>query len=265
MYKYLYNTKSDSTLDEKTRQSIANALKKKRIYSDIIEFASEKELASVLGDLKKQTTNTLVVIGNDKDFNILVGQIGKLETDIAIGYLPLSKTRFSKKLKINSIQDAIDALSQRKINEITLYSLSSRYFYDSIELEFDKDSAKNKITVRNDKNLELQLPICSLKIENLNEDNYFSSNPIQLTAYHRPSEDSNLIKQSVVQKFVKLVNKNNVSESGELLLSLHSKNFKIESDVQATDSLGRKYKQSFSIGKASKNIRLISKRPDVQK
>ena len=114
MYKYLHNSKSSAKIDAKLNQSIIERLKKRRIYSDFVEFSSEKELATILSGLKKQSTNTLVIVGDDNDFNILIGQSSKLDNDIVIGYLPVIRTRISKKFKLNSWQDAVEALAQRK-------------------------------------------------------------------------------------------------------------------------------------------------------
>lgn len=265
MYKYLHNKNSKAIFDEKTKQNIIDSLKKRRIYSGIIEFESEKELATKLEGLKKQSTNTLVIIGDDEDFNMLIGQIGKLEDEIAIGYLPLNKSKFSKKLKIRSVNDAINALAQRRIKETTLYSLSSRFFYDSIELSFGENLPEDKIIIKTSKNLELKLPVCNLRFENLNEDQYYSHAPIQITAYREKTENKTPEKHSIFQKILKNIEKQTENSVDELILSLHSKNFKVESTIQAHDSLNRNYNPSFNVGKSSKTIRLISKRPDIQK
>lgn len=265
MYKYLHNSQSSTNIDEKLKISINERLKKRGIYSDFIEFGSEKELASILAEMKKQTTNTLVIVGDDNDFNILMGQIGKLDSEIAIGYLPIAKSRLSKKFKLNSWQDAVEALAQRRIKEKTLYSISSRYFYDLIELDFDKSANSEPINIKTDKNLELKLPKCKLRFENLNEDRYFSKTPIQLIAYHPKPENQMNTKTPLLNKIINKIKNDEESDIGELILSLHSKNFKAESHTAAIDSLGRKFNQSFGIGKTTKTIRFISKRPDRQK
>ncbi len=264
MYKYIRNSLSKAQFDEKLSKNITESLKKNRIFSEISNFSSEKELAKLVSELKKETTNTLVIIGDDDDFNLLIGQVGKLENEIAIGYLPLVKSRIAKKLKINTWQSAVEALAQRRIKEKTIYSISSRYFYDEIYLNFDNDSSKDKLFVRADKNLELKLPYCQIKFENLNEDRFFSKTPVQIIAYREkapqePKKDSNVIK-----KLIDVVKNKHNKDSQELILSLHSKNFRIESETKAIDSINRKYSLSFGIGKSSKTIRLITKRPEIK-
>jgi predicted nuclease of predicted toxin-antitoxin system len=123
MYKYLINSNSKTIIDEKLNLQLREKLQKKLIYSEFINFSGEKELSDILSSLKKQTTNTLVLIGDDNDFNLLIGQTGKLDSDIAVGYLPIKKSSLSKYLGLSNIQDSINSLSQRKITEKTIYSL----------------------------------------------------------------------------------------------------------------------------------------------
>ena len=95
MYKYLINSNSKTVIDEKLNLQLREKLQKKLIYSEFINFSGEKELSDILSSLKKQTTNTLVLIGDDNDFNLLIGQTGKLDSDIAVGYLPIKKYEVS--------------------------------------------------------------------------------------------------------------------------------------------------------------------------
>ncbi len=264
MYKYLHNSKSSAKIDAKLNQSIIERLKKRRIYSDFVEFSSEKELATILSGLKKQSTNTLVIVGDDNDFNILIGQSSKLDNDIVIGYLPVIRTRISKKFKLNSWQDAVEALAQRRVKEKTLYSVSSRYFYDCIELDFGDSQKNNSLQVTTDKGLVLKIPNSKLRFENLNEDRYFHKTPIQITAYHHAKDKQSAAKVKLATRLLARLSPDKNNQPSELILSLHGKNFKIEAPSIALDELGRKYNQTLRIGKSAKTIRLISKRPERQ-
>ena len=266
MYKYLVNKNSQAVIDEKTKLQIAEKLQKNRIYSDFIGFSSEKELAEIFSQTNKQSTNTIVLIGDDNDFSMFIGQIGKLDGEVAIGYLPISKSSLAKKLKIGSTQESIDALAQRKIIEKTIYSISSRYFLDEIELFFSDYKKGEKLTIVTDKNLELSLPKCTIRLENLNDDSFLEKTPIQLSAYLK---EENIVadkKDSILKKIKSKITTSSKENSGQkLILSLHAKSFKIGAGDNLIDPLGRKYNQTLVIGKSPKNIRLISKRPDLQK
>jgi predicted nuclease of predicted toxin-antitoxin system len=263
MYKYLINSNSKTVIDEKLNLQLREKLQKKLIYSEFINFSGEKELSDILSSLKKQTTNTLVLIGDDNDFNLLIGQTGKLDSDIAVGYLPIKKSSLSKYLGLSNIQDSINSLSQRKITEKTIYSLSSRYFLDKIDLNFDENH-KEKIIITTDKGLEIKIPSCVVSIENLNDDSYLTKTPIQITAYKIESQKQQSKNKTVLAKFIAKFNTNPEKREG-LILSLHAKNFRINSLSKAKDSTGRIYNQSILIGKSPKTIRLISKKADIQK
>jgi hypothetical protein len=185
---------------------------------------------------------------------------------VAIGYLPISKSSLAKKLKIGSIQESIDALAQRKINEKTIYSISSRYFLEEIELFLSEYKKGEKLTIVTDKNLELALPKCIIRLENLNDDSFLEKTPIQLSAYLKEEIIATDKRGSILKKIKSKITTSSSENSGQkLILSLHAKSFKISAGDNLIDSLGRKYNQTLVIGKSPKNIRLISKRPDMQR
>jgi len=263
MYKYLINSNSKTVIDEKLNLQLREKLQKKLIYSEFINFSGEKELGDILSSLKKQTTNTLVLIGDDNDFNLLVGQTGKLDSDIAVGYLPIKRSNIYKYTVLKNLNDSIDVLSQRKITEKTIYSISSRYFLDKIDLNFE-EIQKEKIVITTDKGLAIEIPVCEIIIENLNDDSYLAKTPIQITAYSKNSQVQQSIKKSVLNKFMNILDKD--SEKREnLILSLHAKTLKINSACKAKDSSGRIYNQSIIVAKYPKIIRLISKKANIQK
>ena len=105
MYTYLRNTNSKSALTEQLREKLVVELKKMRIAGDILEFSSDKELEDVLSKIDKSKTNTLVVIGSDEDLEMLVGQLGKINEDLAIGFIPIDSVH-SPVRKVNFAVEA---------------------------------------------------------------------------------------------------------------------------------------------------------------
>ncbi|MSR89779.1 hypothetical protein EXS53_02515 [Patescibacteria group bacterium] len=259
MYKYVQNSHSAAKIDEQLTTKIHTELAKHRIDSQFMTFNSEKELSALLETLGKSSATTIVVVGDDYDFNILIGTIGKIDSDTAIGYLPIVKSKIAKNLQIHSWLDAVRALAQRKITEKTIYSIANRYFYDTIYLAAaeSNDSVPSTIKIRTEGNLELTLPPAKISFENLNEDHYFNNAPIQVSA-HEPGEAVTK-KSSLKTKIINIFDKKSLDQ-GKLLLSLHSKIFNLEGADNLVDNFGRKYKNIVTIGKYNKKIRLISKK-----
>jgi len=259
MYKYVQNSLSRTKIDEQLAVKMHSELAKNRIDSEFITFSSERELSALLESLVKSSATTIVVVGDDYDFNIFVGMIGKIDSATAIGYLPITKSKIAKNLQINNWLDGIRALSQRKITEKTIYSIANRYFYDEIYLTTPPPDGSNSkaIKIKTENNLELTLPTGTIRFENLNEDHYFNNAPIQVNAY-LPGEIITS-KSSLKSKIMNVFDKKNQNH-GKLMLSLHSKIFNLEGADNFVDNLGRKYKNIVVIGKNNKKIRLISKK-----
>ncbi|MSR68207.1 hypothetical protein EXS66_00260 [Candidatus Saccharibacteria bacterium] len=260
MYKYIQNSLSQTKIDEQLTNKIHAELIKHHIDSEFLSFSSEKELTNLLNSIDKVSTSTLVIIGDDNDFNILIGLIGKLGADPAIGYLPIAKSAVAKALQIHNYLDAAQALAQRKIIEKTIYSISSRYFYDEIHLHTEPNGTgtkDNSMKIKTETGLELSLPASSLKFENLNEDRYLNDTPIQINAY---SPANNILhSKGLKAKIINILIKN-PQPLGKSMLNLHAKMFKIESTNNLVDNLGRKYKNTLIIGKHNSKIRLIAKK-----
>lgn len=268
MYKYIKNTKSNTTLEPQISDQIIANLKKNRIYSEIIEFDSEKKLAEILSSIDINTTNTLILIGDDMDFDIFIGQIGKLDQEISIGFIPLTKSRLTPLTNIHSWQNAIEAMAQRKIMERTIYSVASRYFFDEITLESDieQNIPDKSLHITTDGNLEIAIPLAKLKFENIHEDQYFSTTPLQLTVFRDDQTQLNQPQKQLFSNLIGYFNKNNMNKtSNNLILSIHCKTFKLVFDREIKDSIGRKYKSSLLVGKHNRKLKLITKKQQQQR
>ena len=99
MYTYIKNANSSTPLAEVLNTRIQAEIKKLHISGDMHEFSSEKSLHDLLTKIDSSSTNTLVIIGDDKDLEILIGQIGRLKDDLAIGYLPITDSVFAKTIQ----------------------------------------------------------------------------------------------------------------------------------------------------------------------
>jgi hypothetical protein len=267
-YKYIQNSKSNTQLDPQVNEKIIAELKKRRIYSNISEFSSEKELAEILSSINKSSSNTLILIGDDVDFDIFIGQINKIDAEIAIGYIPVTKTRTSSKTNIHTWQNGIEAMAQRKITEKTIYSVSSRFFFDEIILNFKTENldSLSKIHIRADNTLELSIPTSEVKFENLNDDQFLSKNPVQITAYHKGEAPEKPQKNKLFTEILETIKKTATKKRPEsLILSLHSKNFSLLYEGGITDTVNRKYKSNLSIGRSSRVIRLITRKGQQSK
>ena len=258
MYTYIRNINSSNPLTETLQARIQAEIKKLHISGDILEFDSEKSLHSLLSQIDASTTNTLVVIGNDKDLEIMIGQLGSLKDDLAIGYLPITESRIAKSLNIKDWLSAAEALAQRKIKEISLYSIGSRYFLSNTQLEFEKGRSKHPISILIDGNLSLSLPHSKVILENSSQQQYQSNKPLLVTAY--AIKDSN---QTSAEKIFKIIH-SKVKKTDELeseqILHISARSIKIQSENIIRDNLGRLYKNSITVGKNHKTIRLITKK-----
>lgn len=258
MYSYVRNSNSKSDFNATLREKVIAELKKMRIYSEINEFESESSLNLILEKIDATKTNTLVVIGNDEDFELLIGQLGHIKEDLAIGYLPLTPTLLSKSMNLHNWLSAVQALSQRKINDIPIYSLAGRYFLSKISLEFETNRSKLPISIQSEGKLQLQLPESRVAIENSTSDIFHLKKPLLLTA-ERISETAPAKSKSII----KLVKRKAFSQGGtnaEQILHLPIRAAKIACQGTITDSLGRTYRNSVIVGKNSKIIRLITKK-----
>lgn len=264
-YKYIQNSRSNTQLEPQVFEKIKDSLKKHRIGSDINEFGSEKELVDILSSINKSSTNTIVIIGDDKDFDLFIGQINKIDEEIAIGYIPLEKSRIAAKTGISNWQNAVEAMAQRKISEKIIYSVSSRFFFDEIVLRFHSENlqTRSRVNIKTDNGLELTAPSAEFKFENLNEDKFLSKSPIQLTAYHNsegPSETQTKKRPKLREILEKIRKSSSKNKPQDLILSIHSKNFKLMAGGEIKDSLNRNYKNNLSVGRTSRTIRLITQK-----
>ena len=258
MYTYIRNTNSSTSLTEALNTRIQAEIKKLHISGDVHEFSSEKSLHELLTKIDATSTNTLVIIGDDKDLEVLIGQIGRLKDDLAIGYLPISDSTFAKTLNIKDWMGGIEALAQRKIKEINIYSIGGRYFLSKTELEFEKGRTKLPINIMIDGSLSLKLPHSKIVFENATQEQYQSNKPLLLTAYS--IEDTSRTSSENIFKIIK----NKVSASdipgSEQLLHISARNIKLYSENPISDNLGRQYKNALTVGKNHKTIRLITKK-----
>lgn len=83
MYKYIYNSNSTTTLDKTWQNKINEALDNHRITAQFQSWNNENSLANILKDTNKTSTNSLVVIGNDQDFNTLISASSLIDRYIA--------------------------------------------------------------------------------------------------------------------------------------------------------------------------------------
>jgi len=258
LYTYIRNINSSNPLTETLQARIQAEIKKLHISGDILEFDSEKSLHSLLSQIDASTTNTLVVIGNDKDLEIMIGQLVSLKDDLAIGYLPITESRIAKSLNIKDWLSAAEALAQRKIKEISLYSIGGRYFLSNTQLEFEKGRSKHPISILIDGNLSLSLPHSKVILENSSQQQYQSNKPLLVTAY--AIKDSS---QTSAEKIFKIIH-SKVKKTDELeseqILHISARSIKIQSENIIKDNLGRLYKNSITVGKNHKTIRLITKK-----
>jgi hypothetical protein len=258
LYTYIRNVNSASPLTEALGARIQAEIKKLHISGDILDFDSEKSLHDLLAQIDSSATNTLVIIGDDKDLEIMIGQLGSLKDDLAIGYLPISESRIAKSLNIKDWASAAEALAQRKIKEIDLYSIGGRYFLSNTQLEFEKGRSKYQINILIDGSLSLSLPHSKVILENSSQQQYKSNKPLLITAYG--IKDTN---QTSADKFFKIIQskvKMTDEPESEQILHISARNIKIQSENMIKDNLGRLYKNSITVGKNHKTIRLITKK-----
>lgn len=256
MYKYLFNSSSTTPLDETWKSKITEALEKHHIGSTLESWGSEEELSKKLSSISKSSTNTLVVIGNDQDFTILVGMLGELNDNVAIGYVPLSNGSVSQRLAHKGWDSAIEALSQRRIQETKIFSAGKRYFLDSIDLHIEASDNQLPIIITMDSRISLRLPDCKLRFENISNNQFLSKMPLFFSAestYHH-DEPTKLDLLGGLRKKLKAA----TTPQKKLVANLHGKTFHIESASEISDNMGRSYKHSLWVGKNSKSIRLIT-------
>ncbi len=260
MYLYLKNT--NTILDDATTIKIVAELTKNHIAAEIKSFESEAELISILTTISKSSTNTLVMIGNKQDFETLIGQVGLVDSDIAIGFLDINKFKNGPKIISHDWQQQIEALTHRRIKETTVYSIGSRYFLDNISLTFGASSKPKPILVTVDKVLDIHLPICQLEFQNNTLDSFQGTKPIHLSATavsdNKPHQSNDLLGG-----LIRRISSPNTNVNKQLT-SLYGKLYLVEANTRITDNLNREYKNSFYIGKTSKKIRLISKKASKQ-
>lgn len=258
MYTYIRNINSNTTLTDTLSVRVKDELKKLHIIGDILEFDSEKTLHELLLKIDSGSTNTLVIIGDDKDLEIVIGQIGALKDGLAIGYLPITDSGLAKTLNIKDWASGAEALAQRKIKEIDIYSIGGRYFLARTELKFEKDRTKLPISISIDGSLNLNLPYSKVILENSTQQQYHSNKPLLITAY--AIKDNETTKSENIFKIIK--NKVNTSENPQTdqILHISARAIRIYSANIIKDGLGRSYKNTITIGKNHKKIRLITKK-----
>ena len=245
-------------MTESLGERIQTEIKKLHISGKVLDFDSEKSLHALLNQIDASSTNTLVIIGDDRDLEIIIGRLGALKDDLAIGYLPIGESKIAKSLNIKDWLSGAEALAQRKIKEVSIFSIGGRYFLSNLQLEFEKGRSKLPINIVLDSNLSLSLPHSKVVLENASQDHYQANKPLLITAYS--IKDNNQTSKENVFNIIRSKVKTPEINDSEQILHISARSIKIQSDNNIKDSIGRLYKNSISIGKSHKIIRLITKK-----
>lgn len=260
MYTYFVHTNSETQLAEPLFSRIKLELKKLHIEGNVLDFENEKALQQKLAELDASQTNSLVLIGNDSDFETFISQLGKMKVDLAIGFIPTAKTTLGATLNTKDWLGACEALAKRKLKEITIYSVGNRYFLNKLELKFEMKTQKHlPIEINADGKLLVKLPNSSLELENFTEDQFRSKKPLVITAFQAPTAAS-VKNQSNIFGFIRKNIGQADNSSLEEILHLPIRAAKITFDGIARDNLGRSYDKPIIIGRYQKPIRMITKK-----
>ncbi len=258
MYRYFQPSSRLTATEAKPSQTeITDTLKKHHIGSPIENYENEKDLAEKLQKLPS-SVNTVVMIGDEADFENLIGLNKLLSDDVAVGFLPLAPSRISHKMGLKSWNEAIEILAQRRISELRIFSIGSRFFFDQIELHIEPVETDFPITITTNQSLRVRVPKASLRFENVSSEQFRSKSPLQLQIFA-----ANEAPQQSVALFTELrkrIKKETELPTSQKIGQVYGKSFSIESATALSDNLNRNYGSRVRVGQHQKTLRLITKR-----
>lgn len=230
-------------------------LKKHRIGGTIEIFSNEKDLAEKISNLPK-AVNTIGMIGLDRHFETLVGLIKLIPEEIAIGYIPLQPSRLSQKLGFKNHSEATAVLAQRKINELSVFSVGSRFFFDQIILEIGDVSTQFPLNIQIDQKLLLRSPRATIQIDNISTEQFHGKHPLQLQLF------VNETSTSTKPLFTELKRRIQPSHQppNRKIAQVHGNQFALEAASTFLDPFERSYGSRVRVGQHTKNLRLITRR-----
>lgn len=253
MYRYFQPT---TVPNDKHYQDLLESLKKHHISGEVGTYQNEKDLADKLNG-SADSANTVVMIGGDVDFENLIGLSKHLPQDTAVGFLPFTTSRISHKMQLRNWSDGVDVLAQRRISEITIFSIGNRFFFDEIELHIDDVQTEFPITITADQALRLHSPQAAITIENLSSEQFRTKAPLQLQLFDNQSDQEIPSSFLELRKRIKQVSDKPIRQK---IGQIHGKLFSIESAAELRDSYGRSYGSRLRVGQHSRSLRLITKR-----
>ena len=202
--------------------------------------------------------NTVIAIGNSDSFEMLVAESRYLRPDVVIGYVPTSRDLLSRRFGIRDYKDGFEAISQRKLVELSALSANQHFFlFDYVlNTEINKSQDPVKSIVKIDKSLELKMSAHKLIIHNRNQEVMPHDTALLIEAYSKKishSESLNILKIPGIRNASK-----NAEEILQLRLPAHK--FIMDSSQTMYSRNGKKIKNPINIGFKKKIIRVIVKR-----
>ena len=198
---------------------------------------------------------TYICVGKQTVFSALLAYAKLLPDNAVVGYIPLTRNPLAQKLGLRGQKDAVKAISQRKLFDITLYSLNQYFMLFDYQLNIEQTPSPEDVHFFIDKKLQVKVPAGSIKFINKQFDSMHPSKFLVVESYDatvQPSETTPILQNLPIS-----TSKNSVDV---LQFRLPFSSAQIESQAKITSPLGTTLRQPVQVGIKQKKLRLIVKR-----
>ena len=133
MYVYIYDTFLADQKYQKTLVQVETKITDLGINGKIHRLSPLKNLRDILSRETKKGSNTIVMVGNDASIGQIISLVAGQDT--TLGIIPVGKeNNIANTLGINSIAEACEILSARRVEKLDLGKINSHYFLYSAEI-----------------------------------------------------------------------------------------------------------------------------------
>lgn len=254
MYCYIYKKNEKNNAEY---ERILSRLKEHKIDGEQKVVENLKDVYSASIEAVEKGFKTIVAVGDDEVFNMVLGAVKDNGLQTVFGYIPLIQhSPISHMLGISDSKSACEILIARKLEEFKLISINKAYFIDKIAIKLGEQKTKNGITSINvNKSFTLKAKPNEIILHNVLNTDQVVTAPIMLEAFRPP------IKVSSRSSFWNFRAKLKIKSSLEKMIKLKANQLKIEvydQDIITNNLLIRGH--SLLIGKRIITINLITKK-----
>jgi diacylglycerol kinase (ATP) len=141
MYYYILNPTAGNGSVNQIQEKLRLMVKELGIGGEFAKTTGPDDAARMAHAAISKGFNTIVAVGGDGTVNEVVN--GVRQANVAVGIVPIGRTNsLAKRLGINSWQQAVGVLAQRRITSLSLIAAGSDYFLSNLTIGFENTLAQ---------------------------------------------------------------------------------------------------------------------------